>query len=689
MRRRSPVRSEKRLLETLLLLVLLYLPGHFLGRRLVRKGDGWAESMLLRLVASAAVATPVLVLLALAGWFTVPVIAASFGVCSLAAWIPGRGMNGAVRASRWDFGALALVAGSFALYARPAEYIINSRDPGVYTVFADRLARTGELLKEDSLVAAVSDFHTFVGGIKYPGFYISGGDQILPQFFPGPFAWLGFGNLVGGLWGSLYVVPVFGTLSVGAAFLLGREVFGRWAGLLGAALLAVSYTQVWWSRHPSSEVMAQFFVLAGLWLAARFVRKGEPVTGVVAGVLLGGAMLARVDGFLAAAAIPALCGYDLLLQRPVRRWLLPGLPLALFAGASLLYLNTVGGRYLYLIYSEHGLGRALGLLPYAAVATAVVVAAFWFVRRRWGRRLGGWLDVRGRDMSLLGAFWIAGLALWAYFVLPVPWESLPVGSRELDAYRTQVLVRMVWFTTPVVALLGLAGFVLAARRLDTGKALLLGAFLAFGVLYTAIPNVAPDLPWATRRFVPAAFPALSLLAGYAVVEAGRSLGRIWDQRAGMELSVALAILAFGWTLYTASPVLGVREYEGAITAFDRIDGQIPEAEIIYVEKPDGHDGSVSTLEYVYGRSTLPYSAERFREEIDELKEAGLLDDAIYITTDGGPAPLISGVEFDEVSREELNLPRLDGREGHEVGVPRGMENLHVTFRIYEIEAVER
>jgi hypothetical protein len=676
-------------LEALLLLVLLYLPGHFLGRRLVGKGDGRAETVLLRLSVSAAVATPLLVLLAIAGWFTVPVVAASLAVCSCGAWALGCGCNRSSPASRWDFRALVLVAGSLALYARPAEYVINSRDPGVYTVFADRLARTGELLKYDPLVDAVSGFHTFVEGIKYPGFYISGGDQIVPQFFPGPFAWLGFGNLVGGLWGSLYVVPVFGALSVGAAFLLGGELFGRWAGLLGGALLAVSYTQVWWSRHPSSEVMTQFFVLSGLWLAVRFLRNEEPVTGVMAGVLLGGAMLVRVDGFLAAAAIPALFGYDLLLRRPVRRWLLPGIPLAVFAGASLLYLNTVGGRYLYLIYSEHGLGRALGYVPYAVVTAAVILTAFWFVRRRWGARLAGWLEVHGRDLSLLGAIWIAGLVLWAYFVLPLPPESLPIGSRELDAYRTQVLVRMVWFTTPPVALLGLAGFLLAARRLDTGRALLLGTFLAFGALYTAIPNVAPDLPWATRRFVPAAFPVLSLLAGYAVVEAGRLLGRLRDRPAGMELGVGLAILALGWTLYTASPVLGVREYEGAIAAFDRLDEQIPAAEVVYVEKPDGHDGSVSTLEYVYGRPTLPYSAERFREEVDELKEAGLLDDAVYVTTDGGPAPLISGVQFDEVAREELDLPQLDDREGHERGVPRGMANLHLTFRIYEVEAVER
>ena len=579
--------------------------------------------------------------------------------------------------------------GSFALYARPAEYVVNSRDPGVYTVVADRLARTGELLKQDPLVGAVSSFHPFVGGIKYPGFYISGESLIVPQFFPGPFAWMGFGNLVGGLWGSLYVVPIFGALAVLAAFLLGKEVFGRWAGLVGAGILAVGYTQIWWSKQPSSEVITQFFSLAGLWFAVRFVRGSGRASGVLAGLLLGGAMLIRVDGFLVAAAVPVLLVYDLLTRGPTRRWLWPGVPLALSAGAALLYLNTVGGRYLYTIYSSHGLDGFLGLLPYLLIPALPVAVVSFYARYRWGRQFRGWLEAHGRELALAGALAVAGTALWAYFVLPVPWEELPVASRDFDAYRTQTLLRMVWFTTPAVALLGLAGFLISAHRLDVPKTLLLGAFLASGILYTAIPNVAPDLPWATRRFVPAALPLLSLLAGYAAVEAGRFVGRVWDRRAGVALAGGLAVLAFGWTAYTALPAVQAQELEGSISAFDRVDAAIPEAEVVYVEKPDGHDGSVSTLEYVYGHPALPYSKERFIDEVDELKDAGLLEDAVYITTDGGPAPLISGVDFRQVGREAVNLPRLDGKEGHEKGVPKGTENLDMTFRIYRVEEVNR
>jgi hypothetical protein len=668
-------------LEALLIPTVLYLPGHFLGRRLARKGDGLFELVLLRISASVAVAGPLLTLLALAGWFTVPVIVGAFGACAVAAFLLARGRRSAARTTAWDLAGLALVVGSFALYSRPAEYVVNSRDPGVYTLFADKLARTGALLHHDPLVAAVSSFHPFVGGKKYPGFYVYGQDLIVPQFFPGSFAFLGLGNLIGDLWGSLFVVPIMGALAVGVAFALGRELFGRWAALLGAALLAASYAQVWWARHPASEVMTQLFVLAGLWLAVRCARGAGPTSGVIAGVLLGGAMLIRVDAFLAASALPLLFAYDLLTRRTARRWLYPGIPLALFAGITLLYLNTVGGRYLYVIYTEHGLREALALAPFAAGVAVVAAAGFLYVRRRWGVRIGTYLEARGRWIPVACALCLVAVALWAYFVLPVPWESLPAGSRDFDAYRTQILVRMTWFTTPAVAALGLAGLVLAARRLDSSRALVLGAFLSFGVLYAAIPNVSPDLPWATRRFVPAVFPILSLLAGHAAVEIGRWLGVIWSREAAFAVGGAMTILALGWTVHNSSPIIGIRELEGAIGAFDRIEREIPASEVVYMEMPDGYDVTASTFEYAYGHPVLPYDRIRFVREVDELAAAGLLEDAVYVTTDGGPAPLLADVDFREVADAELTLPRLAAVEKE---LPTQRETLRLSYRVFRV-----
>lgn len=79
------------------------------------------------------------------------------------------------------------------------------------------------------------------------------------------------------------------------------------------------------------------------------------------------------------------------------------------------------------------------------------------------------------------------------------------------------------------------------------------------------------------------------------------------------------------------------------------------------------------------------SRDRFRREVDELEEAGMLDDAVYITTDGGPVPLISGLDFHEVATEELRLPRLEGVEGNEKRLPTEVETLYIKFRIYKVK----
>jgi hypothetical protein len=427
--------------------------------------------------------------------------------------------------------------------------------------------------------------------------------------------------------------------------------------------------------------MTALLVLAGLWLAVRFARGAGPLTGVFAGLLLGGVMLIRVDAFLAAAAVPLLFGFDLLTHGPARRWLYPGLPLVVFAGLTLLYLNTLGGRYLYVIYTEHGLKEAIALAPFAVPVCLVLAAGLWFLRRRWGLDIGSYLEARGGRIAFVGALGLAGIALWAYFVLPVPWDTLPDGSRDFGAYRTQILIRLVWFTTPIVAALGLVGFVLATRRMDAARALLFGAFLAFGVLYAAIPNVAPDLPWATRRFVPAAFPILAFLAAHAVGEIGRWTARVVNRRTGVAVGGTLAALALGWTVYTTLPILKFQELDGAVAAFEKVEKQIPPADVVYMEMPEGYDVTASTFEYLYDRPVLPYDNSRFVREVDELEEAGLLDNAVYVTTDGGPAPLLADWDFRQVGSAGVDLPRLAAVEKE---LPTRKESLRLDYRIYRM-----
>jgi len=670
------------MLEAAALLVAVYLPGHFAGRILLRKGDGLAEALLLRVVAGVGVATPVLVALALAGvfrtWAIVLALAVLAGLLRF-----GLRAGGGFRAGfvPWDLAPLGLVLGAFGLYGtRAAGYVVNDRDPGVYALVGAALARTGDLLRRDPLVGTVVPFHHFTAWTKYPGFYIHGDDILVPQFFPGPPVWLAFGNLVGGLRAELLVVPAAGALSVGVLYLLGRELFGRWAGFFGAALLAVSFAQVWWARHPSSEVLAQLFVLSGLLLAARFLKDKRPASGLFAGLLLGGAMLVRVDAFLALAALPLIVGREVLLGRPLRPWLPLLAPVILLGGTALLYANTIGGRYLNLIYSRHGLREALVLAPLAVLLAALLAAGLLLARRRRPGALRRLLVAHERNLPFAFTLVLLAAALWAYLVRPEPWSALPDAVAGFDDYDRQAAVRLVWAMTPPVAMLGTLGFLLTARRATTPRLLLLGAVAAFGMFYVAMPNVSPDLPWATRRFVPAVLPGFALLAAHAMVETGRGVARRTGARAGVAVAGVLFALGLAFVVSDATSIYGRRELGGAVEGMARLEAGIPAVSVVYVEA--SADDYATTLDYLYGRPVLPYGREDFRREAQALRRAGLLEDAVWVSADGRGAPEAPGLRAEEVGGEVVRTERLAATFKE---MPSRWKGGSVEFRIYRFE----
>jgi hypothetical protein len=68
--------------------------------------------------------------------------------------------------------------------------------------------------------------------------------------------------------------------------------------------------------------------------------------------------------------------------------------------------------------------------------------------------------------------------------------------------------------------------------------------------------------------------------------------------------------------------------------------------------------------------------------VDDLAAAGLLENAVYVTTDGGPAPLIADVDFREVATAKLELPRLRAVEKE---LPTEKETLRLSYRVFRLE----
>jgi hypothetical protein len=151
-------------------------------------------------------------------------------------------------------------------------------------------------------------------------------------------------------------------------------------------------------------------------------------------------------------------------------------------------------------------------------------------------------------------------------------------------------------------------------------------------------------------------------------------------RAGASLSAALALTVLVWSVYVAWPAYGVRELAGAVEGLGRLEKTIPDARVVYVELPG--DDYAATLDYLYGRPVLAYDRKEFRQEMQNLREAGLLEDAFYVTFEERPKPVFQGLRLREVGREEVTFSRLE--DGFK-SVPRDTYEERRGFRVYELE----
>jgi hypothetical protein len=104
--------------------------------------------------------------------------------------------------------------------------------------------------------------------------------------------------------------------------------------------------------------------------------------------------------------------------------------------------------------------------------------------------------------------------------------------------------------------------------------------------------------------------------------------------------------------------------------------------VVYVEVPG--DDYAATLDYLHGRPVLAYERDQFRQEIPNLREAGLLEDAVYVTVEEEPKPIFEGLRLREASREEVSFLRLE--DGFK-DVPREVHEERQRFRIYELEQI--
>ena len=354
------------LLAALALPLLLYLPGWAMQRRFGAPTDA-LERHYERVAASALWSGWLALLLAEIGRFSLWLhLAVTLAGCAALAYFRrpttddrrpttddrpapdnASGRWSAVRrplSPRWELAAHAIIlAVALLLVARPFEVVLGVRDAGVYANTGFAIARTGGLVQEDPLLAAlaaeaasadpavaepakqaISNYtigqprdRYIATRLRAAGFFVYEGEldegRIIPQGLHLLPAWIALLAATGGPYLGLFAPGLLGLLGVWSAGMLGRRLAGPWVGLLGMAFLALNGVQVWFSRYSTAETVAQFLIWAGLYFfakmhseerdqqasAASVVGHRSPVVaGALAGLAIGQVALARLDFFL-------------------------------------------------------------------------------------------------------------------------------------------------------------------------------------------------------------------------------------------------------------------------------------------------------------------------------------------------------------------------------------------------------
>jgi hypothetical protein len=510
------------------------------------RGERWAGSVLTRVVVALALLTVLgAAACALLAWLGIwrplvalPVLLVLLAVAvRVSAVVPGRPLP------VWSAATLVTISVAATVWAgvTHSEQVLPRRDPGSYYQSAVNLA---EHHRSPIVVPAAT-----IGGpevldvpgvtLASPAFYQTGTaaqPSVQPQFVIGPSAWYSVGHWLGGPGVMLWVPAVFGGLGVLALGLLTSAVVGpRW-GPLGAFATAICFPLLHVNRSTYSEPLALFVLAAGLLVLVAATDRGARghaqharVLGFVAGVLIGGGGLVRVDALRETVLLLPVAALMMIRRDGAGAALLGGAAAA--TGVSALAALALSGQYLGSI--------AGSLLPLVALGVVLALAAAGVViLARRGVRLPG--AVRRRLAAACAALvLLAGVVLATRPLWHIEHQSAAdPGSRvvaglqlrqglPVDGGRTyaeQSLGWTAWWTGPVAVAIAFLVLACAAHRLATvwvrGSRLpawtgpyLVG--LASVLLTWARPGITPDHPWADRRL----FIVLPFVIGTVVMAA--------------------------------------------------------------------------------------------------------------------------------------------------------------------------
>ena len=239
------------------------------------------------------------------------------------------------------------------------------------------------------------------GGFGHMLHEVRAGESNPPLYYALAWVWSqAFGTAEVGL---RSLSALLGVATIPVAFLATRELAGRWAGLLAAALVAVNPMLIWYSQEARSYAALVFFGALALWFFARALR-----TRAAADLALWAlaSALALYSHYFAVFAVALEAAWLLVALRERWRAVVPAVCAVGLAGASLLPLLAVQINPHHISWIEHTTlparvlqaggsflagetGHVIAEPPrerYAIVPAIVAVASLALLALRGGRR---------------------------------------------------------------------------------------------------------------------------------------------------------------------------------------------------------------------------------------------------------------------------------------------------------------
>ncbi len=377
-----------------------------------------------------------------------------------------------------------------------------------------------------------------------------------PNFFHLFPVWLAIAEVVGGPHAPYYVSPLFSLVAIVAFWLLARILASPLVATLAALLLLASLAQIWFARVPTTEIMAQAFVLSGVYFAVCCYRRLDLTHGVLCAAAFGLAAFVRIDMLM--FVTPLVAGFLVLIaleRRWTRPWTWCALILTVLSAHAIAHAVLVSTPYTERIihHALHGRSVTVGsrLLP-PLVLAAGALALLLSIRFKGSR-----LAARAAPLVF-----IAILAGAAYRI----WPQVTGGY-------------LVMLMSPLGVGLAVAGAVIwIVDDRSAPTLLVVGLLLTSALVYGESVRDRSTMPMLLRRFVPVILPLSALCIGMLIDRAWRhsTMSRV------LAIAAWAALVALWVT--NARPLVAAAPMRGVHDELSRLSAALPDDAIVVTDQ---------------------------------------------------------------------------------------------------------